>query len=67
MGMNKNSRVLILSFSHKWIWINIDGLAMDILGHAWACKDHGNLAWKGLKQHGRECKGAYEFPAKCGI
>ena len=49
MGMNKNSRVLILSFSHKWIWINIDGLAMDILGHAWACKDHGNLAWKGFE------------------
>ena len=40
---------------NKWIWINIDGLAMEILGHAWACKDHGifsmerlETAWKGM-------------------
>ena len=41
---------------NQWIWINIDGLGMDMLEHV----------WKGLKQHGRECKGTYEFPTKCG-
>ena len=24
---------------NQWIWINIDGLRMDMLEHVWACKD----------------------------